>query len=80
MEATENRCSRDIAPCDGRGIDRTKIFRNSSRKGSARSTLNRTTENEDGSFYGMKPFAEASISEEPGAGKPHAGVSTGGAG
>ena len=36
--------------------------------------LDRTTGNEDGSFYGMKPLAEASISEEPGAGKPHAGI------
>lgn len=35
------------------------------------SVLDRKTENEDGSFYGMKPFAQASTSEEPGAGKPH---------
>jgi hypothetical protein len=64
----------------GRGIDRAKIFRNSSRKGSARSTLNRRAENEDGSFYGMRSFAEASTSEESGAGKPHVRFCTGGAG
>ena len=29
------------------------------------SAFDRTTENEDGSFNGMKPFAEAITSEEP---------------
>ena len=42
--------------------------------------LDMTTETEDGSFYGMKPFAEASTTKEPGAGKLHAGVCMGGAG
>ena len=44
------------------------------------SLLDRTTQNENGSFNGMKPFAEASTSEEPGAGKLHAAVCTGVAG
>ena len=35
-------------------------------KGSA---LDEMTENEHGSFYRMKPFAEASTSEEPNVGK-----------
>ena len=44
------------------------------------SALDRTTENEDGGFHGMKPFAEASNSEESGAGKSYAEICTGAVG